>query len=65
MGTSFSWKMIVEKGIPKSPFRHTDQAPIDGALKSSVAGEGGGKRSRVTLPKQDEGCSDDENDEDE
>ena len=64
MGTSSSWKMIVEKGIPKSPFQYQGRTPIDDVLKSSVTGEGGGKR-RVTLPKQDEDCSDDDNDEDE
>ena len=53
--------MRVEKGIPKD-FGNDHDTPVAGVIKTSVAGEGAGKRS-AGLP-DEEACAEDDDEED-
>lgn len=62
MGSTSSWKMRVEKGIPRSPPQFNDSAAGVDAVKITGAGESDYKRS-AGLP-DEEACADEDDNED-
>ena len=65
METSSSWRMRVEKGVPKNTHQAEVPAAAVESLKSSVAGGGARKRSAglPCLPEED-ACADEDDDDD-
>ena len=63
MGSSSSWRMRVEKGVPRSPPRYDETPPKAGVSTETLsAGEGARKHGAGLM--DEEACADADEDED-